>query len=501
MRTWRPAHFARRLCRSDGRVYISRAAAGHVLVQAAPIVAELSLPASRRHRRNRRQVEERPSEIAAPRLVLLLSPRYTRAKGDVWAPLLASHRSTASRTRASFVCDPSISDPAPLSARIGYPRPATGTCRLPTTTPTGRPGRPYRAHRRRSPICGRRPADDRRPFDARLAHSPARSSGRLAGLITLGTPHLGAASLSSPPRYRRRRPLPGLLTRRWAACRAARRSRLSCRSRLCAGAGGDSAPRAPCPSPSSTAAARAFDRPPRFTRSLYGRRHAAYRPLRPLHEPRGGLAPSLGRPARPDCGLGAARLPLPLRDITAEARARFDLLEISFDGVGGAAVQPTHGVRFSARLFRRDGWLLGNPSTLPLDETFTDPRAAFDDVRLREIELGLDAKLEAGTARGRPWMRLRDAAVHGPTLALTETVDSFAAAAAGALFRSLTDATAPPSASASASSPRATQSAAHHYADGIPASTGCLERTGRDPIGFVAAPPGRTCEPPAAWLV
>ena len=121
--------------------------------------------------------------------------------------------------------------------------------------------------------------------------------------------------------------------------------------------------------------------------------------------------------------------------VTAEARLRLDLLQIPL-GVA-APVRPAHGLRFAARLFRQDGWLLGGASTLPLGDSFADPRMAFMDVRLREVELGLDASAGSGGVSSQPWLRLSDAALHGPTQPFATGVDAIAPAILGEVFQAL----------------------------------------------------------------
>ena len=108
--------------------------------------------------------------------------------------------------------------------------------------------------------------------------------------------------------------------------------------------------------------------------------------------------------------------------------------------------------RFSARLYRQGGWLLGSPSTVPLTQEITDPRTAFEDVRLRELELGLDVSFSGAGAPAitNPWVRLYDAALHGPTIPFTGAANAFGFGVIGALLRTFSSNTVPATGSAGA---------------------------------------------------
>ena len=124
-------------------------------------------------------------------------------------------------------------------------------------------------------------------------------------------------------------------------------------------------------------------------------------------------------------------------DLAAEAHVRVDLLQIPLGAGPVAAPRPVNALRFTARLYRRDGWLLGGASTLPAQLGGVDPRLAFIDVRLREVSIGLDAVRDGSTVRAQPSLRLTDAALHGPTLPLLNAGDPMAAGVLGELFQAL----------------------------------------------------------------
>ncbi|HEV7912273.1 MAG TPA: hypothetical protein VGP22_00790, partial [Albitalea sp.] len=147
------------------------------------------------------------------------------------------------------------------------------------------------------------------------------------------------------------------------------------------------------------------------------------------------------RPAPTHLGVGAA-VALDLGataeiDLTADAQLRVDLLQIPLTAPAAAAPRPAHGLRFAARLYRRDGWLLGGASTLPSRLEGTDPRLAFVDVRLREMSIGLDAVRDGTTLRSQPWLLLTDAALHGVTLPVLRADDPMTAGVLGELFQAL----------------------------------------------------------------
>ena len=147
------------------------------------------------------------------------------------------------------------------------------------------------------------------------------------------------------------------------------------------------------------------------------------------------------RPAPTHLGVGVA-IALDLGsstdiDLAAQAHVRVDLLQIPLTAVPAAAPRPVNGLRFTARLFRRNGWLLGGASTLPAQLGGVDPRLAFIDVRLRELTIALDAVRDGGTIRAQPSLLLTDAALHGPTLPVLRAGDAITAGVLGELFQAL----------------------------------------------------------------
>lgn len=124
-------------------------------------------------------------------------------------------------------------------------------------------------------------------------------------------------------------------------------------------------------------------------------------------------------------------------ELTASARVRIDVLQLPFTAGAVPPARPAQGLRFAARLYRRGGWLLGGPSTLPEQVGSADPRLAFVDVRLREVTLGLDAAKTAAGVQATPWLRLHQAALHGPTLPVVRAGESIASGVLGELFQSL----------------------------------------------------------------
>ena len=140
-----------------------------------------------------------------------------------------------------------------------------------------------------------------------------------------------------------------------------------------------------------------------------------------------GLSVALDLPAESD-----------VSDITAEAYVRVDIVDIPISEPAVAPPRPSHGLHFSARIARTAGWLLGGPSTLPLGDTaFSDPRLAFVDVRLRDFEIGLDAHASASGIEAKPWIRLTDAALHGPTVPIATELDAITPGLVGELFQAL----------------------------------------------------------------
>lgn len=127
----------------------------------------------------------------------------------------------------------------------------------------------------------------------------------------------------------------------------------------------------------------------------------------------------------------------PELELSASARVRVDVLQLPLAAAAPAPARPAHALRFAARLYRRGGWLLGGPGTLPAQIGSADPRLAFVDVRLREMTIGLDASLGASGVQAVPWMRLQQAALHGPTLPLVQAGEPLAAGVLGELFQSL----------------------------------------------------------------
>lgn len=456
---------------------------------------------------------------AADRLVLLLAPDHARklAGGDVWASLLASPAIHGVKAAGALfdLADSSIPDPAT------YPLDSVTT--VADWYVAYLPGDDLPDWDALASHIGRIVARmaQLRPGVAitLVAHSVLGIAARhfvaghqagIAGLLTLGTPHFSAnlPFLADPELADAIR-----LTALLAPGMNAGAGRSALEQLLVAIDGYDAlpgavAPARPLPFAAFDASAAGLDTGVVPIHCIGA--DVSGSPLPDLL--RAGLGALVGtlaggaRAAPSHAGLSVS-IPLDLPSsgpgaIGAEARLRFDLLTIALDAAGVPSVRPAHGMRFSARLFRSNGWLLGNPSTLPLGVGVTDPRAAFDPVRLCEMEIGLDAAISGGSATGRPWLRLRDAAVRGPTIAVAEGMDSFASAAIGAVFDSLTKGSQPTSgAAAKLIDALDAIGLLSHDAEGVVGlSQDGWNAITADPIGFLAARMAAALDRAEGWL-
>ena len=117
---------------------------------------------------------------------------------------------------------------------------------------------------------------------------------------------------------------------------------------------------------------------------------------------------------------GGIALPLdiaPARGSEAhvDATLRVGLFQIALQAGSPPPTRARHTLRAEARVHRGEGWLLGGPSTFPIATAITDPLAAFVDVRAREISIGLDLPALEGTVPATPWFSIGQGAFRGPT--------------------------------------------------------------------------------------
>lgn len=414
------------------------------------------------------KVDEWAGGAAAPRVVLLLAPAYAQqvAAADVWTPLLASPNTRGVKDAAArfALADPSIPDP------LTYP--------LETVTAAADwyvaelPGDDLPDWPQHAQLIGR--IVDRlnvlRPGVSvtLVAHSTAgiaareyavANPARVAGLISLATPHVGAnlPFLTDPDLADAVR-IGGSLVPQFAAgsARTAIERLMLAIDGYAAPAVGDIAQPHPFPF-------AAFDTS-QSTLETGGLRiytvgaHASAAPLLvSLKAATRALVQSIAAAPRAAPAYLAVGVSVPLNlpppspgEINAEVRVRFELLRMGLTAPAAPVLGGT--LRFSARLYRQGGWLLGSPSTVPLTREITDPRTAFEDVRLRELELGLDVGFSGGGAPAltNPRVRLYDAALHGPTIAFTATADAFGFGVIGALLRTFSSDTVPATGSAGA---------------------------------------------------
>ncbi|WP_217591181.1 DUF6603 domain-containing protein [Burkholderia sp. GbtcB21] len=395
------------------------------------------------------QVDALAGGAGAPRAVLLLAPAL--AGRDPWNALLASADVHGTKDPAARFAldDPSIPDPLtyPLDSMTAVADWYVGSLpdddlpdwnrhgaligRLVDRIASLRPGVPVTivAHS---------------TFGLAARHYTAGNQAKVKGLITLGTPHVGAN-------------LPFLVDRDLADA-----------IRTIAVLAGDMTPGAlPDTVRSLTvaldgylppAAAGALPQPQRFPFAAFDATGAAFDVGDvPVHTIGAvaiadsafaafkagtqGFATRMAAVARPmptHLGVGfsaALDLPPPQQNqIAADARLRIDLLQIPLSHPAAAAPRPAHGMGFAARFYRPGDWLLGGASTLPADLAgLSDPRVAFLDVRVREAAIGLDI---AGSTAS-PWVRLTDAALHGPTVARAGAQDAITSALLGEVFQAL----------------------------------------------------------------
>lgn len=395
------------------------------------------------------QVDLLAGGAGAPRLVLLLAPAL--AGTDPWNALLADANIHGAKDAAARFALDDASIPDPLS----YPLDGVTAIadwyvgQLPDDDLPNWPRQAQLIGRMVDRLAALRPgvavtlvAHSTLGLAAR--HYTAGNQAGVKGLVTLGTPHVGAN-------------LPFLVDPDLAdAIRAAARLTAD----LPAGALPDTirALAVALDGYQPPAAAGALPRPQRFPFAAFdatgaaldvgdvpvhtiGAVAAAASAFDALRAAAAAFATSLAavvRAAPTHLGLGVSvAMDLsPARDtqVAAEARLRLDLLQVPLSDPPAAPPRPARGMGFAARLYRPDGWLLGAASTLPLDVAgLADPRLAFVDVRLREAAIGLD--IAGGTAT--PWVRLVDAALHGPTLFHAEATDAVTSALLGELFQAL----------------------------------------------------------------
>jgi len=414
------------------------------------------------------KVDEWAGGVAGARVVLLLAPGYAGklAGADVWAPLLASPAANGVKNAAArfALADPSIPDP------LTYPLETVSA--VADWYVAELPDDELPDWSRQAQIIGR--IVDRlnvlRPGVnvTLLAHSTAgiaareyavANPARVAGLITLGTPHVGAnlPFLTDPDLADAVR-----LCERLAPQLAAGSARTALERLLLAIDGYLKPAAGEIPQPRHFPFA-AFDSSQTtldigalqiFT---IGARASAAPLLAQLKQATRTLVQGIAaapRAAPTYLGIGVS---VPLRlaqpspgEINAEARVHFELMRIGL--AAPAAPQLGGRARFTARVYREGGWLLGGPSTLPLGEEITDPVVAFEDVRLRELELGLDVTFSAtgSPAIANPHLRLYDAALHGPTIAFADDADAFGFGVVGALLRTFSSDVVPATGSAGA---------------------------------------------------
>lgn len=414
------------------------------------------------------KVDEWAGGAAAPRVVLLLAPAYARqvAAADVWTQLLASPNTRGIKDVAArfALADPSIPDP------LTYPLETVAA--VADWYVAELPGDDLPDWPQQAQLIGR--IVDRlnvlRPGVSvtLVAHSTAgiaareyavANPARVAGLISLATPHVGAnlPFLTDPDLADAVR-IGGRLAPHFAVGStrtAIERLMLAIDGYGVPAAGGIAQPRhfpfAAFDTSQSTLEIGGL--------RIYtiGARASAAALLVPLKDATRALVQEIAaapRAAPAYLAVGASvplKLPPPAPgEINAEVRAQFELLRMGLAAPAAPVLGGT--LRFSARLYRQGGWLLGSPSTVPLAQEISDPRTAFEDVRLRELELGLDMSFTGAGAPAitNPWVRLYDAALHGPTIPITTTADAFGFGVIGALLRTFSSDTVPATGSAGA---------------------------------------------------
>jgi large repetitive protein len=412
------------------------------------------------------KVDEWAGGVAAPRVVLLLAPAYARqlAAAEIWTQLLASPNARGAKDAAARfeLADASIPDP------LTYPLETVSAvadwyvAELPDDDLPDWP--------RHAQLIGR--IVDRlsvlRPGVSvtLVAHSTAGIAAReyavanpvrVVGLITLATPHVGAnlPFLTDPDLADAIR-VGGRLVSQFAAgsARAAIERLLLAIDGYVAPPVGEipQARHFPFSAFDTSQATLEIGGLQIFT---IGARASAGPLLAQVKTATRTLVQGIAAAPRAAPAYLAVGVSVPLNlppptpgEINAEVRAHFELLRIGLNAASAPRLGGT--ARFSARLYRQGGWLLGSPSTVPLTQEITDPRTAFEDVRLRELEFGLDVSFSGAAvpAITNPWVRLYDAALHGPTVPFSGAADAFGFGVIGALLRTFSSDTVPATGSA-----------------------------------------------------
>ncbi len=115
---------------------------------------------------------------------------------------------------------------------------------------------------------------------------------------------------------------------------------------------------------------------------------------------------------------------------SASASVRADLGRLALTGGAAEPARPVQALTAAITLFVPGGWLAGDPRSYA-------GSAPAVDVRVRGARLGLTLAMNGGTLAGTPFAVLTDVAVHGPTTPLVGWTDPLFAPALGAVFAAI----------------------------------------------------------------
>jgi Family of unknown function (DUF6603) len=113
--------------------------------------------------------------------------------------------------------------------------------------------------------------------------------------------------------------------------------------------------------------------------------------------------------------------------VSADADLRIDIGRLALTGGAAEPTRPARALTARAVLSRPGGWLVGD------SRSYVGTPSPVD-IRVRGAELGLKVTLNGSTLAASPFAALSDAAFHGPTAPLVGWNDSVFAAAIGSIF-------------------------------------------------------------------